>query len=103
MIKYICKLSSTDLFCKNGYQTVNLWNSTMFKSTFWTKRKQQLLTIPHFFQDEALDLFYISLMVFYADCKVRRSGYPDRWTRYRDACLENESMGCKQSIIRIYA
>ena len=48
MIKYICKLSNTDLFCKNGYQTVDLWNSTMFKSTFWTKRKQQLLTIPHF-------------------------------------------------------
>lgn len=81
MIKYICKLSNTDLFCKNGYQTVDLWNSTMFKSTFWTKRKQQLLTIPHFFQDEALDLFYISLMVFYVDCKVSRSGYPDRWTR----------------------
>lgn len=81
MIKYICKLSNTDLFCKNGYQTVDLWNSTMFKSTLWTKRKQQLLTIPHFFQDEALDLFYISLMVFYVDCKVSRSGYPDRWTR----------------------
>ena len=81
MIKYICKLSNTDSFHKNGYLTVGLWNSTMFKSTLWTKRKQQLLTIPHFFQNEALDLFYISLMVFYADCKVSRAGYPDRWTR----------------------
>lgn len=101
MIKYICKLSSKDTFCKDEYQDVDLWNSTMFKSTLWRKRKQQLLTIPHFFQDEALDLFYISLMVFYADCKVSRSSYPDRWTREfsiempvlkKDAWIANKSI-----------
>lgn len=81
MKKYICKLSSTDTFSKDGYKVVDLWNSSVFKSTLWTKRKKQLLTIPLFFQDEALDLFYISLMVFYVDCKVSRADYPDRWTR----------------------
>ena len=37
--------------------------------------------IPHFFMPEAIDLFYISLMVFYADKLIKRDDEPDRWTR----------------------
>lgn len=81
MERFICKLSSNDSFKKEGYAEVGLWDSNMFRYTLWKKNKRQLLTIPHFFQDEALDLFYISLMVFYVDCQVRRNDSPDRWTR----------------------
>lgn len=37
--------------------------------------------MPNFFQTEALDLFYISLMVYFADRKVLRTDYIDNWTR----------------------
>ena len=81
MERFICKLSSNDPFEKKGYLEVGLWNSKMFRYTLWRKNKRKLLAIPQFFQDEALDLFYISLMVFYVDCQVKRNDSSDRWTR----------------------
>lgn len=81
MRKIICKLSDTDTYSKAGFADVFLNNPRFFKNTLWNKRKKQLQTVPHFFQDEALDLYYISLIVFYADCTEKRSSYPDNWTR----------------------
>lgn len=84
MKRFICKLTSSDPFSKEGYLDVDISNSNVFRYTLWHNKirgKKQLLTIPHFFQPEALDLFYISLMVFYVDCKVSRNKMPDRWTR----------------------
>lgn len=83
MERFICKLTSSDQFTKEGYSDVDISNSDVFRYTLWHNKggKKQLLTISRFFQYEALDLFYISLMVFYADCKVSRNKMPDRWTR----------------------
>lgn len=71
MRKIICKLSDTDTYSKAGFSDVFLNNPRFFKNTLWNKRKKQLQTVPHFFQDEALDLYYISLIVFYLIARKR--------------------------------
>lgn len=98
MRKIICKLSDTDTYSKAGFADVFLNNPRFFKNTLWNKRKKQLQTVPHFFQDEALDLYYISLIVFYADCtgkEVFISRQLDTFFLDRYASAEEDGLGCQ--------
>ena len=76
-----CHLNEGDTFQVAGSELVPLHTKEKYAYTFWTRRKGHLNMIPHFFMLEAIDLFYISLMVFYADRKVLRRTQPDAWTR----------------------
>lgn len=62
-----CQLNDNDLFQVEGSELVPLHTKEKYAYTLWTRRKGHLNNIPHFFMPEAIDLFYISLMVFYAD------------------------------------
>ena len=76
-----CQLNGEDTFLVAGADLVPLHTKEKYSYTLWTRGKGHLNMIPRFFMSEAIDLFYISLMVFYADRKVRRSLQPDAWTR----------------------
>lgn len=76
-----CHLNDGDTFTVEGSELVPLYTKEKYAYTLWTRRKGHLNMIPHFFMSEAIDLFYISLMVFYADRKVLRITQPDAWTR----------------------
>ena len=77
-----CQLNEEDAFLVAGSEIVPLHTKEKYAYNFWTRGKGHLNMIPNFFNLEAIDLFYISLMVFYADRKVLRSVRPDAWTRY---------------------
>ena len=76
-----CQLNEEDAFLVAGSEIVPLHTKEKYAYTLWTRRKGHLNMIPNFFRLEAIDLFYISLMVFYADRKVLRRDRPDAWTR----------------------
>lgn len=78
---FVCKLFKSDFFHIDGAEVVNLNDNKQYNYTFW-KLSKQLYSIPYVFTKEALDLFYLSLMVFYADRSVLRSLQPDGWTRH---------------------
>lgn len=79
--KIVCKLNDNEHFHIEGAQEVNLNDSRDYRYTLWKRAKKHLYQIPQFFSDEALDLFYIALMVFCADKTVRRGETVDAWTR----------------------
>ncbi len=85
--KFVCKLNDLDEFSLPDYKIVNLNDSSQFHYTIWNRNKQMLYSLPHFFQKEALDLFYISLMVFYVDRTVSRKNQNDSWTRHFFVCM----------------
>lgn len=76
-----CQLNEEDAFLVAGSEIVPLHTKEKYAYTLWTRRKGHLNMIPNFFKPEAIDLYYISLMVFYADRKVLRRVQPDAWTR----------------------
>lgn len=80
--KFLCKLYDLDDYSLPDYEIVNLNDSSQFRYTIWNKNKRMLYSLPHFCQKEALDLFYISLMVFYADRIVSRKNQNDSWARH---------------------
>lgn len=82
--KYVCKLWKGDTYQLEGADVVNLNDSQQYCYTFWHPKggKKHLYTIPRDFRREALDMLYISMMVFYADRKIRRSVQDDAWTRH---------------------
>lgn len=84
-INVVCKLNKDD-----GYKILadamylNLSDKQNCHYTFWNTGKNynsKLLYLPNFFSNEGLDLFYISLFVFYADRTINREMFPDAWTR----------------------
>lgn len=77
---YLCRFGDDD-FSKEGATIVNLINKIQYHYTLWDDNKKKLYRIPHFFTEEAIDLYWISLMVFYADRCTIRDDEPDRWTR----------------------
>ena len=81
MKTFVCKLFDTDSFNVEGAEIVNLNDNKQYNYTFWNLSRK-LYSIPYEFRKEALDLFYISLMVFYADRVVLRNSQPDGWTRH---------------------
>ena len=76
-----CQLNEGDTFQVAGSELVSLHIKEKYAYTLWSRRKGHLNMIPRFFMSEAIDLFYVSLMVFYADRKILRRTQPDAWTR----------------------
>lgn len=76
-----CQLNEGDTFQVAGSELVPLHIKEKYAYTLWTRRKGHLNMIPRFFMSEAIDLFYVSLMVFYADRTIMRRTQPDAWTR----------------------
>lgn len=81
MNKFVCKLNEDDLFSVENSETVTLYNKNQYHFTLWDSNLRKLYKIREFFHGEAIDLYFVSLMVFYADCKVARADMPDAWTR----------------------
>ena len=80
MKEFIFKLNSDDVFTKSAASEVDLTSKADYSHTFFNLLRP-LYRMPGFFQSEALDLWYISLMVYYVDRKVLRNGTFDNWTR----------------------
>lgn len=81
MKNIIFKLNSEDSFTIDKCDfNIDLSSKEDYHHTFY-KSLRQLYRMPYFFQSEALDLFYISLMVYFSDRKVLRADYMDNWTR----------------------
>lgn len=81
MKNIVFKLNSEDSFTiKSNDFTIDLSSKEDYHQTFYNSVRL-LYRMPNFFQTEALDLFYISLMVYFADRKVLRTDYNDNWTR----------------------
>lgn len=83
---FVFTLSEYDGFRVDGATTVNINDVSEFQYTFWSPTtcslgKKQLYITPTRFTDEALDLFYISLMVYCVDKRVSRKEQDDSWTR----------------------
>lgn len=81
MRKTIVKINADDAFNVESAETFRLDSKVQIAYTFWTKNKRHLYRMPHPFQNEALDMFFISLAVYYCDLKESRSAQPDCWTR----------------------
>lgn len=82
---FVFTLSNNDSYRIANSVTVNINDSSFFRYTFWnpnTGGKKQMYITPYMFTDEALDLLYISLMIFYADRKIKRDAQNDAWTRH---------------------
>ena len=79
----VCKLNEGDSFSlTKATFLVNLNKKNDYRYTFFnTGHLRKLYQFDRMFLNEALDLFYISLMVYYADRKVRRADAYDAWTR----------------------
>ncbi len=81
MIQIICRLNDEDNFSvQDCLFNINLNDKKQYHWTFY-QTVRRLCQFPNFFSLEALDLFYISLMVYYADRKVLRKNTFDSWTR----------------------
>ncbi|MFD2903786.1 Qat anti-phage system QueC-like protein QatC [Sphingobacterium anhuiense] len=77
----VFKIDEKDTFEFNEADyVVDLTSKDDYHHTFYNTLRP-LYRMANFFQDEALDLFYISLMVYYADRKVLRKEFSDNWTR----------------------
>lgn len=92
MNTFVCKLFDSDSFHIDGAEVVNLNDNNQYNYTFW-KLSKQLYSIPYVFTKEALDLFYLSLMIFYADRSVLRSLQPDGWTRHIEVYMPVANVG----------
>jgi 7-cyano-7-deazaguanine synthase in queuosine biosynthesis len=81
MIQIICRLNDEDNFSvQDCLFNINLNDKKQYHWTFY-QTVRRLCQFPNFFSAEALDLFYISLIVYYADRKVLRKDTFDSWTR----------------------
>lgn len=81
MKKILCRIHNDDKFVKENVDfTVDLFSKKQYHYTFWDKNKRRLYQAGHF-SDSAIDLLYISLMVYYADRRVVRKEEDDAWTR----------------------
>lgn len=80
---FVFTLSESDTYHVEGTRKVNINDSSDFRYTFWHPigGKKQMYVTPRRFQDVALDLLYLSLMVYYVDWKVVRADQDDAWTR----------------------
>jgi hypothetical protein len=81
MKEIVCRIHGDDKFAKDKADfTVDLFSKAQYHYTFWDKNKRRLYQAGHFF-NSAIDLLYISLMVYYADRRVIRREEDDAWTR----------------------
>jgi len=81
MIEIVCRIHDDDKYVKeNADFTVDMFSKKQYHYTFWDKNKRRLYQGGHF-SKSAIDLLYISLMVYYADRRVIRREENDAWTR----------------------
>lgn len=80
MNKIVLKINDNDNFSVENSTEINLLNKNDYHHTFYESLRS-LFKLPNFFQKEALDLFYISLIVYYADRTISRKSTFDSWTR----------------------
>lgn len=81
---FVFSISPYDNYQVEGATKININDTSEFQYTFWSPSeggKKQIYATPYKFSDVALDLLYISLMVFYVDKKVKRAQQEDVWTR----------------------
>ena len=92
--KFVFRLSDFDTFSVDGAASVNINDSSAFRYTFWNPigGKKRMYVTPKRFQDSALDLFYLSLMVYYVDWKVLRADQDDAWTRNMELYIPVKSL-----------
>jgi len=101
MNEIVFKLNIGDTFNVPNSSFVDLTSKKEYNHTFFNLYKL-LYKMPHFFQNEALDLWYISLMVYYADRKILRKGNYDNWTRKIKLyipVLENEKWNLNKDLL----
>ncbi len=79
MKEIICKLNPSDNFTvADAFKSVNLTEKSEYHYNFWG---DHVYHIAEPFTQSAIDLFNISLMVYYADRMVVRGSEDDGWTR----------------------
>lgn len=79
----VCKFGKEDKFnIKDTDFIVDFSNKQEYHYNIFNKKLRTLYKIHNSFHNNALDLFYIALIVYYADRKVLRSATPDSWTRH---------------------
>lgn len=82
---FVFTLSEYDSFQVDGSRKININDPKAFQYTFWNPNtgcgKKHMYVTPQRLTDEAMDLFYISLMVFCVDRSVSRKKQEDVWTR----------------------
>ncbi len=82
MNQIIFKINPDDNFSiPDVTSTINLNDKEQYHYTFY-ESFPRLYQFPMMFSNTALDLFYISLMVYYADRKIERRFTDDAWTRH---------------------
>jgi len=83
LINIVCKINEEDTFQISEQSVLlHLYKHDQIHYTFFNYSKNEnLLKIPHFFSNEGLDLFYLSLVIYYADRIIKRDSFPDAWTR----------------------
>lgn len=94
---FVFILSEYDHYRVDGATVVNINDPSDFKYTFWNPKteygKRQMYITPRPFTDEALDLFYISLMVYCVDKRVSRDEQYDSWTRNLELYIPVSQLG----------
>lgn len=81
MNNIVFKLNNNDNYNLNqDCKIVDFTKKDDYHLTFFNSLRS-IYKFPNFFSVEALDLFYISLMVYYADRVISRQGTYDNWTR----------------------
>ena len=81
MKEIVCRIQYDDKFVKEHADfIVDLFSKEQYHYTFWDKNKRKLYQGGNF-SKSAIDLLYISLMVYYADRRVIRHKENDAWTR----------------------
>lgn len=81
MLKIVAKINRDDNFSVEESELLDLSGKSQYHFTFWSEAKRHLYMMPHPFTEGALDLFYLSLVVFFCDRKEKRSSQLDGWTR----------------------
>ena len=80
-MKYVCKVNKEDKYCEDSCEVVVLENNKIFTYTFW---EQSIKKVFGKYKNEAIDLLYISLFVFYIDRVLSRDTSKDSWSREID-------------------
>ncbi|MEI6575092.1 MAG: Qat anti-phage system QueC-like protein QatC [Bacteroidota bacterium] len=81
MKEIICRINDDDKFILNSADfVVDMFLKNQYHYNFWDNNKRRLYQGGQF-SKSAVDLLYISLMVFYADRRVVRKEQDDAWTR----------------------
>lgn len=78
MNRYIIKLNDNDDYTVDSSKIVNLEDNKIFTYTFWKDSYKKVIGA---YDKAAIDLLYISLIVFYLDRIIKRENANDSWSR----------------------